>query len=705
MADNRSIFEQMAGTLGSQYGQTYGILSRDRKKRERKERRKAILGSILFNTLSESSKYLKNNLTNQIADLKDQATWDENYTKELWRQGSEIKAIDSKYRANPSYFYSMAAKNIETSPYGTDIARAGGVNALSPKAYQAYQDLVKAREAEYIANHNERMANPTAAITTFKEFSQGDRDMLTFQADELRDDLSNRNLFFAALKKLGMGKDKEIKFNAELSRMQTEQEKRYAAAEAYIAPLDVTKFINYDVDGQALFTLGATVDRTKSDQEKTKLREELTNSDKNTLWEGYSFNEETGAYAINNLPLDQLEKNNVKRHAGSPFKLKYLKGMKLQKRTGKLDAQGMLQFTGDDDPLGPIPYLVDDIYTKERIIEAQEKAKELNDPTYIRMSKEKRYGVAVQQLLNNGNIRFSDNLGFGGWNNYVYIPLNRNLSPSDLQNSKNPNSNSNKADLAATITRQTEIENAEDLSLAYDNYLNNKIDAADVSGNINDLEALEAIKVVNSKAAEEDKLMFIINPPAELSGTMFSYLDGEGNKQGLVIGSQDKENYKVLYNQFKDVYGPSDTIEELLDLEDSEVSTDEDTTQVPEPVIRDDLKPKTTSDIYYKNESDRAPASLLAQSIVNRPVKTITDIDEVLDKIDTVDSVKDLKNFKAKIIKGIKDSYKEDTGERLVNVNNLSLDDYKKYLTMYRSNFIQDNRDLFQQPTSLLAGN
>jgi len=93
------------------------------------------------------------------------------------------------------------------------------------------------------------------------------------------------------------------------------------------------------------------------------------------------------------------------------------------------------------------------------------------------------------------------------------------------------------------------------------------------------------------------------------------------------------------------------------------------------------------------------------RKLKNRPVKTITDIDEVLDKIDTVDSVKDLKNFKSKIVKGIKNAYEEDTGERLVNINNLSLEDYKKYLTMYRASFIQDNQDLFQQPKSLLAGN
>jgi hypothetical protein len=57
------------------------------------------------------------------------------------------------------------------------------------------------------------------------------------------------------MKRLGVGKDKEIEFNAELQTMRKEQEERYAAAEAYIAPLDVTKFIDYDVQTDKLFLL------------------------------------------------------------------------------------------------------------------------------------------------------------------------------------------------------------------------------------------------------------------------------------------------------------------------------------------------------------------------------------------------------------------------------------------------------------------
>ena len=702
MADNRSIFEQMAGTLGSQYGQTYGILSRDRKKKQKKERNRAIIGSILFNSLSEGSKYLKNNLTNQIAELKDKATWDENYTKELWRQGSEIKAEAAAFSKNPSYFYKIATDNILQSPYGLDIARAGGVQNLSPTALKAYKGLVEAREAEYITNHKERMANPTASFATFKEFSQGDRDMLTLQANNLRDDLSNRNLFFAGLKKLGIGKDKEIEFNSELGRMLTAQKERYEAAEAYITPLDVTRFIDYDVENkEEIFTLSSSLDLRKSDQEKTRIRKEMSDSD-NLTWNNITFNDDYGIYDINNIPLSNLSDSSTQRFSGNPLKLSELNKMELMVRAG-VDQDGNLMFKKDSN-VGPVPYLIDDLYALERRQHAIQTAEVKRGTRETVDNLEKRYAIATQQLVNNGNIRIDRN----GFNNYVYIPLNKNMSATDLVNSKNPNSTSNKLDTLVTVHSKTEIENAEDLAMAYDTYLNNKIDTTDVSGNIEELEALEAIKVVNSKAAEEDKLMFIINPPSELAGTMFSYLDGEGNKQGLVIGSQDKENYKVLYNQFKDAYGSSNTIEKLLDSEDFKDSTDEDTTQVPEPVIRDNLKPKTTSDIYYDNDSDRSPASLLTQTLLNRPVRTITKIDEVLNKIDTVDSVKELKVFDSKITKAIRKAYKEDTGNnKLLDLNDLSLEEYKKYLTMYRSQFIDDNQDLFKEskPKSLLAGN
>lgn len=560
MADNRSIFEQMSGTLGSNYAQTLGILSRNNKKKDKKAKEKALIGSILFSGLSEGSKYLKNNILNQITELKEKSTWDSNYAKELWQQGSEIRAEEAAFKKNPSYFYKMAADNITQSPYGVDIARAGGIQNLSPTALTAYKNLVSAREAEYIANHKERMANPTASYATFKEFSQGDRDMLTLQANKLRDDPDSKGLFYSLMKRLGVGKDKEIEFNSELQTMRKEQEARYAAAEAYIAPLDVTKFIEYDTDGQALFTLGSALDLRNSDKEKTRLRKEMADS-KNAIWNNITFS--GGIYDINNTPLDKLRDSGTKTFGGTPLKTSELANMELKIRAGE-DKNGSVIFKKDTSIQGAVPYLINDLYTLERRTHALQTTEVKNGTRETVDNLEMRYALAAQQLVNDGNIRI-DRTNF---NNYVYIPLNTNMSATDIVNSKNPNSNSNKLDVLATVHNQTEIDNGQDFEEVYSKYLADRTDAADISGNIEELEFLESIKGVQSKASEEARLMFMIKPPKELAGKMLTF----GNGKGVVVGSLN-ENYNYYYELFKNNadtnYGPSEAIEKLLNSRDS----------------------------------------------------------------------------------------------------------------------------------------
>ena len=572
MADNRSIFEQMSGTLGSNYAQTLGLLSRNNKKKDKKAKEKALIGSILFSGLSEGSKYLKNNILNQITELKEKSIWDSNYAKELWQQGSEIRAEEAAFSKNPSHFYKIATDNITQSPYGVDIARAGGIQNLSPTALTAYKSLVSAREAEYIANHKERMTNPTASYATFKEFSQGDRDMLTLQANKLRDDPDSKGLFYSLMKRLGVGKDKEIEFNAELQTMRKAQEKRYAEAEAYIAPLDVTKFIEYDTDGKALFTLGSALDLRDSDKEKTRLRKEMADS-KNAIWNNITFS--GGIYDINNTPLDKLRDSGTDQFGGTPLKTSELANMELKIRDG-VDENGSVIFKKDTSIQGAVPYLINDLYTIERRIHADQTSKVRNGTKETVDNLEMRYALAAQQLVNDGNIRI-DRTNF---NNYVYIPLNTNMSATDIVNSKNPNSNSNKLDVLATVHNKTEIDNGQDFEEVYSKYLADRTDAANISGNIEELEFLESIKGGQSKASEEAKLMFMINPPKELAGTMLTFSRKDNTKQGVVVGSSN-ENYNYYYDLFKNNadtnYGPSEAIEKLLNLENLEGSEDSQT--------------------------------------------------------------------------------------------------------------------------------
>ena len=565
MADNRSIFEQMSGTLGSQYSQTLGLLARSNKKKDKKAKRRALLGSILFSGLSESSKYLKNSLEEKIADLTRKGTWDENYVKEIWTQGAQIKATQAALDQNPSYFYKIAADDlVNSSPYRDAIAKAGGVNNLNPEAYKTYTSLVKAREGELLENHKTRMNNPTAGYSTFKEFSQPDRDMLTYQANNLKNDLSNRNIFFAALKKLGVGKDKEIEFNAELQNMMTDQEERYKAAEAYIAPLDVTRFVNYDIDGNALFVSNSSLDLTKSDDTKTRIRKTMTDED-NATFANLSFNDTTGPYELNNVPLLNLQDSGTKRTDGKPFDPDTLTKWELYMEAGVDELGNPIYVQDKNNVRGPVPYLVDDLYLLERTIEANQQAELRNGTRSTIDSEEIRYAMAAQQLVNNGNIRYDT----AGWDNYVYIPLNKNV-----QSNNNDNNDSTKLDILATVYNQTELDNGQDFETIYSQYIADKTNDADISGNIEELQFLESIKGEENQASEEARLIFMINPPKELRGKILTFGTGD-KKQGVTIGSPN-ENYNYYYELYKNGtnpetgvknnYGSSQAIETLLEL-------------------------------------------------------------------------------------------------------------------------------------------
>ena len=573
MAYNQSIFEQISGTLGSEYAQTVGMLARDKDKRSKKERNKKILASILFSGLNEGAKQFKLNIEDKIKNLSEQSVWDTNYTKELWQQATQIKAIDADYRKAPdSYFYKMAVDSMVNTPMGQEIAAVGGVNNLSSTAKKAYMDFIKQRETEYINNHQIRMENPTADISTFKEFSEADRNMLATQTNNLKNDPANRSLLFAALRKLGVGKDNEIEFTAEVQANLKEQQKRWEAAEAYIAPLDVTKFIDYDVKNkEAIFTVGSNLDLKNSDPEKTRLLKELADED-NTIWGNISFTDEYGMYDINNLPLNKLKGSGTNRYGGKPFTVKSLNNMELYNRVGS-DEKGDLRFEKSTPIRGAVPYLINDMYALERNIHAMQTAEVRSGTRETVDSLENRYAMALQQLVNNGHIRIDRD-----WrNNYIYIPANSGMEPIDLPNSETPEGNGTPVDTLTTIHEQTELANAQDFEEVYSKHLEDRTDAANRSGDIEELEFLESIKGVESKASEEARLMFMINPPKELAGITLTFPKKDNTKQKVVIGSPN-EDYDYYYNLFKNnadtSYGPSEAIENLLNSRNSKGSED-----------------------------------------------------------------------------------------------------------------------------------
>jgi len=341
-------------------------------------------------------------------------------------------------------------------------------------------------------------------------------------------------------------------------------------------------------------------------------------------------------------------------------------------------------------------YIAQDVYTISQQIA-------VNQPG---LSEEMRHSMAVQFLVESGNIRKTDkNMILA--ENYIYVPLNRSISPEDSLNADKDNLDAKLEALKAAEYEQLLKDTPKFLDII-NPYFEQRQDVANESGDVEELTILQALSGGDTRVTSEESLKFIFNPPKEFVGKSV-VLNIGGSPEVIELGTGNKDTYQSMYKFHEETYGENNVLKSFLNGE----STDKEPfIKVPKPVISEDisenLNPKTPGNIYYDNDSDRTPASLLTQSLFNRPVRTITDIDEVLEKIDTVDSVKDLKNFKSKITKGIRKIYKEETGDnKILNLNDLSLEDYRKYLTMYRSQFIDDNQDLFKEskPKSLLAGN
>ena len=702
--DNKSIYEQ----LGSGFGQQAGLLDRKRSKRNKKNFRDLVLTSLFSNAAGAFKTKLTEDVATKISNLTTKNTWDANYDVELWKQGQQIKSVDSAYSSNPSYFRGIAKKNIMDSDFGLKFTQAGGEANFNKAESKVYQELIDFREKELIANHEIRMANPTAEFETFKQFSDGTRDMLATQLKNIKDDPANRNVFFGIMRKFGVGKDKEIELEAEIATSLEAQTERWKAAEAFIAPLKVTRFIDYDVKNNTqAFTLGRNINSTKRDAEISKLVLNLQSPDgKDSTFADIKFTalseNEAGKLGGKSNGIATWTNGNetgakllaLRTESGSPFTKDSLKNMEVYYNKGMIDNVQAWDKTKKIENAST--YIAQDVYTISQQIA-------VNQPG---LSEEMRHSMAVQFLVESGNIRKTDkNMILA--ENYIYVPLNRSISPEDSLNADKDNLDAKLEALKAAEYKQLLKDTPKFLDII-NPYFEQRQDVANESGDVEELTILQALSGGDTRVTSEESLKFIFNPPKEFVGKSV-VLNIGGSPEVIELGTGNKDTYQSMYKFHEETYGENNVLKSFLNGK----STDKEPfIKVPKPVISEDisenLNPKTPGNIYYDNDSDRTPASLLTQSLFNRPVRTITDIDEVLEKIDTVDSVKDLKNFKSKITKGIRKIYKEETGDnKILNLNDLSLEDYRKYLTMYRSQFIDDNQDLFKEskPKSLLAGN
>jgi len=702
--DNKSIYEQ----LGSGFAQQAGLLDRRKSKRNKKNFAKLVISSLFSNAAGAFKTKLTEDVATKISNLTKTNTWDSNYDVELWKQGSQIKAVDSLYQSNPSYFRGIAKQNIMDSDFGIKFTQAGGVANFNKAESKVYQELIDFREKELVANHEIRMANPTAEFETFKQFSDGTRDMLATQLKNIKDDPANRNVFFGLMRQFGVGKDKEIELEAEIATSLEAQTKRWKAAEAFIAPLKVTKFIDYDTtnDKQA-FTLGRNINSVKKDAEISKLILNLQSPGDKSTFDDIKFTalsendagklggKSNGIATWTNGNETGAELLALRTESGSPFTEEALENMEVYYNKGMIG--GVQAWDKTKKIENASTYIAQDVYTISQQIA-------VNQPG---LSEEMRHSMAVQFLVESGNIRKTDkNMILA--ENYIYVPLNRSISPENSLNSDEDNMAAKLEALKAAEYEQLLKDTPKFLDII-NPYFEQRQDVADESGDVEELTILQALSGGDKKVRNEESLKFIFNPPEEFVGKSVVLNIGVPPVPEVIeLGTGNKDTYQSMYKFHEETYGENNVLKSFLNRESTE---EEPSTKVPKPIKVNNidttnLEAKTLSEISNMPTS-RERVGLLFDGISKRPARTMSAINEALARVDNAETVRDLKVYDSKINREVKKAYIADTGNKLTSVFKLTPNEYAKYLRMYKEDFMQSNRNLFNEsePKSLLDGN
>jgi len=702
--DNKSIYEQ----LGSGFAQQAGLLDRRKSKRNKKNFAKLVISSLFSNAAGAFKTKLTEDVATKISNLTKTNTWDSNYDVELWKQGSQIKAVDSLYQSNPSYFRGIAKQNIMDSDFGIKFTQAGGVANFNKAESKVYQELIDFREKELVANHEIRMANPTAEFETFKQFSDGTRDMLATQLKNIKDDPANRNVFFGLMRQFGVGKDKEIELEAEIATSLEAQTKRWKAAEAFIAPLKVTKFIDYDTtNNKQAFTLGRNINSVKKDAEISKLILNLQSPGDKSTFDDIKFTalsendagklggKSNGIATWTNGNETGAELLALRTESGSPFTEEALENMEVYYNKGMIG--GVQAWDKTKKIENASTYIAQDVYTISQQIA-------VNQPG---LSEEMRHSMAVQFLVESGNIRKTDkNMILA--ENYIYVPLNRSISPENSLNSDEDNMAAKLEALKAAEYEQLLKDTPKFLDII-NPYFEQRQDVADESGDVEELTILQALSGGDKKVRNEESLKFIFNPPEEFVGKSVVLNIGVPPVPEVIeLGTGNKDTYQSMYKFHEETYGENNVLKSFLNRESTE---EEPSTKVPKPIKVNNidttnLEAKTLSEISNMPTS-RERVGLLFDGISKRPARTMSAINEALARVDNAETVRDLKVYDSKINREVKKAYIADTGNKLTSVFKLTPNEYAKYLRMYKEDFMQSNRNLFNEsePKSLLAGN
>ena len=210
---------------GSQFGQVAGSLLASNKKRDKKERNKALLATVLFETLGALQKNQKQKIVDGANDVKDK--YEDIFTnnEEIYNLKTEARGEYQTYQQDPNAFIESKAMELfnkdsnliaelGTNPYSkltsNDLTQESSEQALA--VLEEKRKLAK----EYI---EAQQKNPAVNISTLTKFNQKAKAEYRAALAQVEDDPYKQGLVKSAFAKLfGGGAEAEAKLTASLSK-------------------------------------------------------------------------------------------------------------------------------------------------------------------------------------------------------------------------------------------------------------------------------------------------------------------------------------------------------------------------------------------------------------------------------------------------------------------------------------------------------
>jgi hypothetical protein len=230
---------------GSAFGQVAGSLLASNKKRDKKERNKALLATVLFETLGALQLNQKQKIVDGSNDVKDKYEDIITNNEEIYNLKAKARGEFQTYKNDPNAFIESKARQLFNED-STLIAELGTnpyskltSNDLTQESFEQAQAVLQSKRElakEYI---EAQQKNPAVNISTLTKFNQKAKDEFRAALAQVEDDPYKQGLVKSAFAKLfGGGAKAEAELTASLSKA----EKNRLAQDNLVAESETINF-------------------------------------------------------------------------------------------------------------------------------------------------------------------------------------------------------------------------------------------------------------------------------------------------------------------------------------------------------------------------------------------------------------------------------------------------------------------------------